>query len=123
MTDIKEKLTSADLAGFTGTENYYRHALSRAYTYTDGVKYMAEKAGAYWLIDVVVSHQHNPRVRREEFQVWKLKLNKTGHGTMVTCEDGNGHRVTQQRIQFTDFPLPEITLWLENNVVMLPSER
>ena len=121
MTSMTQ-VTALDLAQFTGTENYYRHALSRAYTYTDGVKYLAERAGAYWLIDVIVSHQHNLKVRAEEFQVWKLKLNKTGHGAMVTCEDGNGNRVTQQRIQFTDFPLREVDLWFTGNVVMLPSE-
>jgi hypothetical protein len=29
----------------------------------------------------------------------------------------------EQKIEYTDFPLPEITLYLENNTLMLPSER
>ena len=117
------ELTTTDLKRFTGSENWYQHALNRNVTFTDGVKYLADKAGAYWLIDVVVSHQHNRKVRAEEFQVWKLRLNKTGAGAKVTCEDGNGNVVAVQRIPYTDFPLEEgVDLYFSNNVVLLPSE-
>ena len=36
----------ADLAQFYGTDNWWRHWTGRI-TYTDGVKFLAEKAGAY----------------------------------------------------------------------------
>ncbi len=49
----KPTLTESELAQFTGTEYWYRHAFKRSITYTDGVKYVAEKAGAYWLIDEI----------------------------------------------------------------------
>jgi len=31
--------------------------------------------------------------------------------------------VSSKAIAFTDFPLPEITLWLQDDVMLLPSEH
>ena len=39
------------LAQFTGSERFYRHALVRDVIYTEGVRYVADTVGAYWLID------------------------------------------------------------------------
>lgn len=119
----------ADLAYFTGTEDWHRYSIA-PFTLTDGVKYVADEAGAYWLVDIVMSWQFDERVAREPFQVWKLVLDSTGTGATVYCEDGNGNEIRvksseiglPQKIGFTDFPLPEITLWLTDNVLMLPSE-
>lgn len=44
--------------------------------YTEGVKDMADACGAYWLIDLVISHQLTKSVRFEPFQVWQLKESK-----------------------------------------------
>jgi hypothetical protein len=52
MIDTKT-LTKADLIQFTGSEHWYHHAMVRDVLYTDGVKYVAETAGAYWLIDEI----------------------------------------------------------------------
>ena len=46
-------LNKSDLAQFTGTEQWYRHAINRAVLYTDGAKYVADTAGAYWLLDEI----------------------------------------------------------------------
>ncbi len=45
MDTEKKKLDAADLAQFTGTEQWYRHWLGKA-LYTDGVKFVADQAGA-----------------------------------------------------------------------------
>lgn len=111
----------ATLPQFYGTVNWYRHPIARRYLYTDGVKYVGEACGAYWLIDSILVNQGRPEVQREAFQVWKLvAINNKG---TLTCEDGNDREVYREDIPFTDFPLPEITLWLESNTLMLPSER
>ena len=114
-------LRASDLLSFTGSEHWYRHPLWPSITYTDGAYYVAEAGGAYWLLDAIVSHQHDPRVRAEPFQVWILKVGED-RSAVLTCEDGDHTCVTSQVISFTDFPLPEITLWLQNNVIFLPSE-
>ena len=43
-----------DLAHFTGTTAYDR--ISHRHLLTDGTKYVAEAAGAYWLMDAAASH-------------------------------------------------------------------
>ena len=41
---------------------------------------------------------------------------------MDTCDDGNGNTVFTKKIEYTDFPLDEITLYFANNIIHLPSE-
>jgi hypothetical protein len=44
----------SNLDGFTGTEAYHPWSiLFRKAVLTDGAKYLADKAGAYWLMDVI----------------------------------------------------------------------
>ena len=121
----KPVLALSDLAQFTGTEQWFRHGLNRKCLYTEGVRFVAESAGAYWLIDVIASAQFIGRVREETFQVWHLVVN--GAGGIVTCDDGgkDGARpfvVYSQDLDFTDFPLPEIKFYCCDGVVMLPTE-
>ncbi len=107
------------LEGFYGTENYHKHFLGAVYT--DGVKTMAERFHCYWLLDVIASHQTNKKVRFEGFQVWKLQRIKDTK-FLVTCDDGNGNIVTQQKIPFSDFNYDEATIWFVGGVMLLPSE-
>lgn len=121
MSNLKD-----DLAQFTGTENWYRHGLMRNVLYTDGVQYLAEKAGAYWLLDKVATLQLEARIRAEEFQSWKLTKLPGDRATLVCTDGGNGGpdaTLHSEEIEFTDFPLDEITLWVEGNVILLPSEH
>lgn len=109
-----------NLDQFNGGDAQYRHPLMRSVNYTEGAKYVADTAGAHWLLDVVASHQLDPKVKAEPFQVWKLEV--TGSVGKVICEDGNDNVVTTQDIPFTDFPEPGVTLWFTGNVILLPSE-
>jgi hypothetical protein len=116
------KLTHDDLRQFTGTCHWYRHGLMRNITFTDGVMYVAETAGAHWLIDKVATNQLEPRIRAEDWQSWKLKVNEDQTATL-TCDDGNGNVLHSERLDWTDFPLDQIELWVEGNVILLPSEH
>jgi hypothetical protein len=45
-------------------------------TFTDGAKYVADDAGAYWLLDeIALAQRYEKKVSGEEFQVWKLTVN------------------------------------------------
>jgi hypothetical protein len=118
---MNAKLTQADLAQFTGTETWFRHGICRNVLYTDGVQYLAEHGECYWLIDKIATLQSIPRIKSEEFQVWRLKV--TNNTATLTCEDGNDNAVYSEHITFTDFPLDEVAIWFENGVICLPSER
>jgi len=116
------KLTAINLRQFTGSENWYRHGINRNVTFTDGAKFVADEGGAYWLLDTIaICQQHEKRVSGEEFQLWKLKVNKN-RSAALECSDGDNNVVYTQHIEFTDFPLDEITLYFANNVIHLPSE-
>lgn len=103
-----------------GSENFYKNRLSPI-IYTDGVKDMAETCGAYWLIDVVISHQLSKTVRCEPFQVWKLNRVKDD-AFQLLATDGNDKQIASQQIPFSDFRYDTATLWLVNGCLMLPNE-
>jgi len=120
-----------DLACFTGTEQWHKHGLS-GMLYTDGVLYLAEKAGAHWLVDLVASYQ--PRLRRAssfaegQLQIWRLRVDLAKREAVAECcedIDGQDNSIlvhVRQHIPFTDFPLDEIKLYVANGVLHLPSE-
>ena len=108
-----------ELAQFTGTVNWYRHQTFRSCLYTDGVKYLAEQAEAYWLLDYIFSNQIPP-VKNQPFQVWKIVV--VDNSATIKVEDGNDNLIKAFKIPFTDFPLSEYTLWFVDNVLLLKSE-
>ena len=103
-----------------GSENFFCHKPSLM-LYTDGVKAMAETCEAYWLIDLIISHQCKRDINLERFQVWDLKKVK-GNQFSILCTDGNHNKVTSQEIEFSDFPYDLATIWLVDGCLMLPCE-
>ena len=83
---------------------------------------MMAKAGAYWLIDEIAFQQFHPRVKREEFQAWMLKVDLDESTAVLQCEDGNGRVLCSKTIPYTDFPLNEIKIYVSDNVILLPCE-
>jgi hypothetical protein len=123
MSSNSKSLDPTVLGQFTGSEQWYRHGLVRNILFTDGAKYVADTAGAYWLLDEIAFAQRGEKaVAAEEFQVWKLAVNADS-SAVLTCEDGNDNTVFSKLIEFTDFPPEGVTLWFENNTIYLPSEH
>ena len=115
-------LTEADLRQFTGTETWFRHPLNRKVLYTEGVQYVAEKGGAYWLIDEIALIQpYDQKVAAEAFQVWTLTVRADRTATLA-CDDGNDNVIFVKEIAFTDFPLDTIKIYFTDNTILLPYE-
>lgn len=108
-----------ELSNFTGTENWYKTLDSKT-TYTDGIKYLADTRKCHWFIDIIASYQH--LLRKKDFQVWTLTVNDNGTAKVVCREDSDLDPVITHDIVFTDFPEPEVTVWLAGGVILLPSE-
>jgi len=111
MDDKREKLAAeieAALPHFTGTEEYHRIRfpwLRKDFLPTDGAKYLADKAGviggtAYWLIDILASHQTNKKVATEGFQTWKLYVN---HAPVIEPDPGKVLTVESVMAQPVEF--------------------
>jgi hypothetical protein len=90
-------MTTLDLSPFTGTENWYRHFTGLLYT--DGVKYVADQAGI-------------------------LEVDTVNHtGRLSLYEDSGCPPVLTQDLEYTDFPEASIKFYVENGVLLLPSEH
>ena len=123
MTQSSQPLMAAELAQFTGTTTYYSHPLGLRYT--DGVQYLAERGGAYWLLDAIASWQGDERVSQDpmlqQIQFWRLTVNDD-RSALLVCDRDRGDVAVSQEIDWTDFPLDQITLYCQQGVVLLPSE-
>ena len=114
------KNANDQLREFIGTSQWYRHPLTGC-LFTDGIKAMADTFQAYWLIDLVFSHQLTASVKKEGFQKWLLQR-LTGHRFVAVADDGNGKEIARQEIPFSDFAADQCTLYLIDGVLLLPSE-
>ena len=119
---MESKELEQQLRQFTGTTQYAR--LYAHVFLTDGAVYLADKAKAWWLLDVYASYLMQIDGNKESFTC--LKMTTSNQTAMVVIEDGNEHVIAKQHIEHTDFPLANITLygcWGKDGwVVMLPSE-
>lgn len=110
-----------NLKHFTGTERYHRFH-SRT-VLTDGALYLAEQARCFWLMDVFASHLTEIAT---DHGAACLKLKRKGDGAQVVIDDGDENVLAKQKIEYTDFPLEEMTLfacWSGGYcVIMLTSE-
>lgn len=109
-----------ELNYFTGSQEFYKHPFG--IIYTEGIKFLADSCECYWLIDLIASYQFESKVKKEEFQVYKLKVNKN-RTARVKIEDGNNHLIAYQDIEYTDFPLDKIEIWYSNSTIYLPTEH
>jgi hypothetical protein len=120
------------LAGFCGSETFQRHPIVRSTLLTEGARYLADKAGAWWLMDkIAILGKGTARLAREPFQTWKLTVKGRDDNRLVMTDGDTDDPIYAEVISYTDFPLPEITLWaIEQEdpevgrvrIVMLPSE-
>jgi hypothetical protein len=117
---------NAEYGQFTGGDEVY--GSHKGYSYTEGVRQVAQDKEAYWLIDLIVSHQHKERVRRERFQIWTLTVKAAradGESSEAVAEmrtDTHAPVLSRQDIPFTDFPRGQMKFYLIDGVLLLPSE-
>ena len=114
----KEILDIINMAN--GTEMYHRLFIDENLpVVTDGIMALAESADCFWLIDTIASNQIHKNLD-EHFQVWKLTVNNDNSAVLKGYNDVD--LIITQNIEFTDFPLEEIKIYLIDGVMLLPSE-
>jgi hypothetical protein len=116
--------TKDDLSGFIGSETRFRHSLVRRFLYTEGVKFFAEKAGAYWFLDVCATELHQ-LCFHEGFLAIRLEV--ANSKAVATADDGNRNDLWTKEIDLTDCPEGLWKFYMApgdetHSVMMLPSE-
>ncbi|MGL5060625.1 MAG: DUF6876 family protein [Microcoleus sp.] len=122
----KEELLGS-LPQFCGSETLQPYwLLNIKFSLTEGVAFLVKEAECFWLIDAIASYQ--PKIKKsgnrrlEEFQIWELTRQQECKFLLVCKEDSETEPTFSQTIDFSDFPLDEIKLFLRDGVLMLPSE-
>jgi hypothetical protein len=90
---------------------------------TDGCQYIRDELKAYWFFDTILSYQAYLLNRKINFQIRELKQLRLDMTWLLTCrEDKNSKPVVRQSIEFSDFPIDYIKIWVIDKVALLPSE-
>lgn len=125
----------AELAHFTGDSERYRHGLNRRVIYTPGIRHLAERASAYWLVNAIAIWLASPEFRAATIEddrvtylhFWKLEVAGDRSALLTARADSGVAPFITQQIEFTNFPLAEIDIWVgfdgEHRVLYLPSEH
>jgi len=104
-----------------GTDNYHKYIVGMVLS--DGAKAMADKYGLFWYMDAICSYQIHKKFQDQPFQVWTLERKQHEFTAIVKATDGNDNVLVTQHIEFTDFEGTLATIWIEGNVLLLPSEH
>ena len=113
------------LREFRGTEKYYKHFFpgKSPILLTDGCNFIRERMNAFWIFDAILSYQCEKILIHVNFQIWELRQSKKDLSWLLTCrEDSDKKPLITQNIEFSDFPIPEIKIWVIDKVALLPSE-
>ena len=116
----------------TGSESLTWH-WTKSISFTDGIRYVADVCQAWWLVDLVASHQPEIKRRTEfhSFQLWVLTYREPSTDFLIQAwsdTPGVGELLAEQEIPLSDFPLdlcPDegFQFYVENEVMMLKEER
>lgn len=113
------------LKEFRGTSQYHKHLFpgKSPILLTDGCEFVRESCKAHWLFDAILSYQLDQRLKNVSFQIWELRQQMKDLSWLLSCQEDSGKKpVISQRIEFSDFPIESIKIWVIQGVALLPSE-
>jgi hypothetical protein len=112
-SNLTTQAFNEQLQNFIGSDNlYFRTTLVGRIEYTDGIRFLQQN-GCMWLIDAIVSYQTRDFKAADDRQFWKLRVDLETHSAKLICDDGNGNIRVTQEIEFTDFPLSKLDIYVE----------
>ena len=126
-TQAEQKL---DLSQFWGSASFTQYGMFTKDVASEGVMYLAEEMGAYWLLDSLTACFMELK-EKHDFLVIKLKPIHS-HGMQILLEDGNDNLWYTHEVEFTNFnfsKLPvDFAIWAARNEIgsytlYLPSEH
>jgi hypothetical protein len=124
MDFLEEDALYRRLAQFRRSDEFHSHP-SQALRYTVGVKYLAERCGLFWLIDVIASLQWRALGGDADlaiFQLWELR--QVGGKRVVSCLRDSETLAFQIVVPTRHTSeLDSVRLYVEFGVLMLPGEK
>jgi len=114
------------LRQFTGTERYHKHLFpgKSPILLSDGCDFIRTHCNAHWLMDCILIYQSEKILKNVRFQLWELRQSKKDLTWLLTCKmDSCNKPIISQIIEFSDFPLDYIKLYVICGVALLPSEN
>ena len=97
----------AELGQFTGSQTLFRNFTGLLYS--QGIAHLAERGGAYWLIDLVGSYQS--RLQDVPFQVWRIEVHEDKSALVTMVEDDGEPTKVEKRIAYSDLPLKDFSFY------------
>ncbi len=122
---METNIIERNLRQFHGTEEYHKHLFpgKSPLLLTDGCKYIRDDLQAFWLFDAIINYQTHKSLKDVNFQIWELKQLKKDFTWLLTCREDTGKRpLISQSLEFSDFPVGYIRIWVIDKVALLPSE-
>jgi hypothetical protein len=112
------------LAQFRRSDELHSHP-SQALRYTAGIKYLAERCGLSWLIELIASLQWRALGGHPDlaiFQLWELR--SVGRKRVVSCLRDSETLAFQIVVPTRHTSeLDSVSLYVEFGVLMLPGEK
>lgn len=122
---METRTIERNLKQFHGTEEYHKHLFpgKSPILLTDGCKYVRDDLESNWLFDAILTYQDHKALRGVNFQIWELKHLLKDFTWLLTCREDTGKKaLISQSIEFSDFPIDNIKIWVVDKVAILPSE-
>lgn len=133
---MSKSLTREELSQFIGDLERFVHPLANKVIYTPGVQHVAERGGAYWLIDEIalaLTYDQSARSaiakdeRLQSLHFWRLDVHEDKSATLTARADSGDTPFYTKQIPWTDFPLDGIDIWAGSDgrvwTLYLPSEH
>jgi hypothetical protein len=88
-----------------------------------GCKFLLENCDSSFLFDAILKSQELKILKDVKFQSWSLRQVKNDMSWNLSCSTNCDKKpLIIQSIPVKDFPIPELTIWVIQNVALLRQE-
>ena len=90
---------------------------------SNGCKFLLDNCDSSFLFDTIIKAQELKILKGVNFKIFRLLQLRNDMSWIITCtSDCDKKPIIVKSISLSDFPLPEITIWVIQNVALLPQE-
>lgn len=116
MEELTHEQLHTELQRFTGSVEYF--AYNGVYL-TEGVRYLAERAQCFWLLDIIWSI--HAMINTRERVICRLEM-KEGNTAIFTATEYLGEAIYIQEVIAPDFPAKFVEIYVADGLLYLARE-